>query len=70
METEEIEVVMVPAYVRRNIYFIFRSNSEEVEIDTQTKLITNQLSFKELVFIKDNYPFIEIDKYKIKKKEF
>lgn len=66
----KIDVVMAPAYMIVNLYFIFRTNGEEVEIDLKTNLVTHQLSFSELRYINDNYPFIMIDKFKIKKKNF
>ena len=70
METDELEVTMAPAYMLRDIYFIFRTNAEEVEIDTNYKSVSHQLSFMEIRFINDHYPFIEIEKFKIKKKIF
>ena len=65
-----LDVAMAPAYMIMDLYFIFRSNGEEVEIDLKTNLVTHQLSFSELRYINDNYPFIAIDKFKIKKKTF
>jgi len=70
MEMQDFDVAMAPAYMISDIYFIFRSNGEEVEINLKTNLITHQLSFREINFVNDFYPFIKIENYKIKKKTY
>ncbi len=66
----ETPVVMVPAYVSNGNYFIFRSNGEEVQIDSFNRFVSHQLTNIEMQFINDNYPFIDIEKFTIKKKIF
>jgi hypothetical protein len=68
MEFQVLEVAMAPAYMIRDIYFIFRTNGEEVEINSKSRNVTHQLSFMEIRFINDNYPYLEIEKYRIKTK--
>ena len=69
-ENDDFDVVMAPAYMIVDMFFIFRSNGEEVEIDLKSKSVTHQLTFIELRFIKNYYPFMTIENYKIKKKTY
>lgn len=66
----ETPVVMVPGYLQNGNYFIFRSNGEEIQIDSFNRFVSHQLTNIEMQFINDNYPFIDIEKFTIKKKIF
>lgn len=66
----ETSVVMIPAYISNGNYFIFRSNGEEVQIDSINRFVSHQLTSIEMQFINEYYPFIDIEKFTIKKKIF
>ena len=62
------EIAISVSFQNPNILFLFRNNGEEVEIDTKNGFVTHQLTFSEMRFIDDYYPFINISRFKIKKK--
>lgn len=62
------EVAISISFRDPNILFLFRNNGEQIEIDTKNNFVTHQLTFSELRFIDDNYPFINISNFKVKKK--
>ena len=62
------EIAISISFKDPSILFLFRNNGEEVEIDTKNHFVTHQLTFSELRFIDDNYPFINISNFKVKKK--
>jgi hypothetical protein len=65
------DVAMAPAHIiSKDIYFIFRSNGEEVEINVKERTSTYQLTFKEMTFIEKHYPHIDIFKYKVIQKRY
>ena len=51
-----------------DIYYIFRNNYEQVEIDIKIKTVTQQLTFSEIRFIEENYPLWKIGSFLIRKK--
>lgn len=61
---------MAVSFLSPDIYYIFRNNGEQVEINLKTKTVSNQLTFSEIKFIEDNYPLIPITSFLIRKKVF
>ena len=51
-----------------DVYYIFRNNYEQVEIDIKIKTVTHQLTFSEIRFIEENYPLWKIGNFLIRKK--
>lgn len=70
MKYSNTPVVMAPAYKLIDVYFIFRNNGEEVEINVEKKSSTHQLTFNEIGFINENYPFIKVEQFKLIQKTF
>ena len=70
LNTTEIvfEVAISVSFQNPELMFLFRNNGKEVEIDTKNGFVTHQLTFSEMRFIDDHYPFINISKFKFKKK--
>ena len=64
------EIAVSVSFQNPNLMFLFRNNGEEVEIDTKNKFVTHQLTFSEMRFLDDNYPFIKISEFKFKKKVY
>ena len=62
------DIAMSISFQSNYIYYIFRNNAEQVEIDIKNKVVSHQLSFSEMKFIDDHYPLFEIDKFLIRKK--
>lgn len=63
-------IAMAVSFVSPDIYYIFRNNGEQVEVDIKNKVVSHQLTFSEMKFIDDNYPLIRISTFLIRKKVF
>ena len=50
------------------VYYIFRNNYEQVEIDISIRTVSHQLTFSEIGFIEENYPLWKIGGFLIRKK--
>jgi len=64
-------IAMAPAFSRDNVYFIFRSAREQVEIEVMKRSVigTHELTSDELKHISLYFPWIDILKYKVIKKQ-
>lgn len=62
------ETAIAVSFKDPSILFLFRNNGEEVEIDNKNQYVTHQLTFSELRFFDDNYPFVNISNFKVRKK--
>lgn len=61
---QELEVIMTPAYLIRGIYYIFRNDGQEVEINNKNQTSTHQLNLLEVIFINNYYPQIQTENLK------
>lgn len=64
------ETAMAVSFKSSEIYYIFRNNGEQIEIDVKNKTVSNQLIFSEINFIDENYPFFKIETFLIRKKTY
>lgn len=64
------EVAIAKSTIDGNIYYLFRDNNMEIEIDIKLKIVSEQLTIKEFHFLESYFPYIELKRFKIRTKKY
>ena len=64
------EVAIAKSTFDSNIYYLFKDNNVEVEVDIKRKTVSFHLSFKEIKFLEDMFPHLDIHRFRITPKKY
>ena len=53
-----------------NLFYLFRDNNIEVEVNIKIKTSTHQLTFKEIDFLEQQFPYLDVHQLKIRTKKY
>jgi hypothetical protein len=70
MKYSNFDPLIVSAIGKSHVYFIFRKDGVEVEIDLYLKTVSHSLMTNEIEFLKMYYPFIYLSELKVEVKAF
>ena len=64
------EIPFVKSIFDNNIFYLFQDNNVEVEVDIKRKTVSFPLSFKEIKFLDDMFPHLDIHRFRITPKKY